>query len=391
MSFIQRLLNPKPQAIGVEVGTSAIKVVSLKPGSPPILEHAVMTPTPAGATRDGQVVEPQRVAEALRALLDQHGITTKHAVTVIPNQQAVTRNIMVPKLPKKELVTAIPFEAERYIPYPIDDVCLDFDTLDDPESLPADAEQMEVVIAAAPNDAVMRQMEVLQLAGLQPVIIDLKAFATLRALRGNLLGEHLTRNTLTGSNYTESNEVALVVEIGASNTLITLVRGDRILMTRNINVAADDFTTTLQQAFDLDFAAAEEVKLGYAMATTPTEDEESLLNFDKTREQYSPARVFEVIRPTLGELITEIRRSLEFYRVQAGDVNVDRIFLAGGGAKMRGLATAVSEALGFKVEVASPWLTVQTDQASVDAGYLQAYGPEFTVPLGLALRGVNNG
>lgn len=390
MSFIQRL-NSKPQAIGVEIGTSAIKVVSLKPGAPPSLEHAVMTPTPVGSTRDGMVVEPQLVADALRALLNQHGITAKHAVTAISNQQAVTRNIMVPKLPKKELATAIPFEAERYIPYPIDDVSLDFDTLDDPDSLPADAEQMEVVIAAAPNEAVNRQIEVLQLAGLQPTVIDLKAFATLRALRGNLLGEHLSRNTLTGSNYTEHSEVALVVEIGASNTLITLVRGDRILMTRNINVAADDFTTTLQQAFDLDFAAAEELKLGYAMATTPTEDEEQLLNFDKNREQYSPARVFEVIRPTLGELVTEIRRSLDFYRVQSGDITVDRIFLAGGGAKMRGLATAISEALGFKVEVASPWLTVQTDQASVDTGYLQAYGPEFTVPLGLALRGVKNG
>ena len=386
-SFLNRLLSPRPNALGVEIGTSAIKVVALRPGSPPSLQHAVMVPTPIGSMRDGLVVEPQAVATELKNLLAEHRITNRFAVTSVPNQVAVTRNIMVPKMDRKDLQEAIKWEAERYIPYPIDDVSLDFDLLDDPANVPDDG-QMEVVIAAAPTEAVARQVEVLRLAGLEPSIVDLKSFAALRALRGNLLGEHLTKSTLTGSNYTEAGEVALVMEIGASSSVINLVRGDRVLMARNINVSADDFTTALQKAFDLDFSAAEEVKLGYATATTPTEDEEDLLNFDMAREQYSPARVFEVIRPVLGDLITEIRRSLEFYRVQSGDVVIDRTFLAGGGAKLRGLAAAISDALGFRVEVASPWLTVQTDQANVDTGYLQANAPEFTVPLGLALRGV---
>ncbi|NTY00100.1 type IV pilus assembly protein PilM [Deinococcus sp. JMULE3] len=388
-SFLNRLLSPRPNALGVEIGTSAIKVVALRPGSPPSLQHAVMVPTPIGSMRDGLVVEPQAVATELKNLLAEHRITNRFAVTSIPNQVAVTRNIMVPKMDRKDLQEAIKWEAERYIPYPIDDVSLDFDLLDDPANVPDDG-QMEVVIAAAPTEAVARQVEVLRLAGLEPSIVDLKSFAALRALRGNLLGEHLTKSTLTGSNYTEAGEVALVMEIGASSSVINLVRGDRVLMARNINVSADDFTTALQKAFDLDFSAAEEVKLGYATATTPTEDEEDLLNFDMSREQYSPARVFEVVRPVLGDLITEIRRSLEFYRVQSGDVVIDRTFLAGGGAKLRGLAAAISDALGFRVEVASPWLTVQTDQANVDTGYLQANAPEFTVPLGLALRGVTS-
>ena len=386
-SFLQRLLNPRPNALGVEIGTSSIKVVALRPGSPPSLQHALMIPTPIGSMRDGLVVEPQAVATELRNLLAEHKITTRHAVTAVPNQSAVTRNIMVPKMDRKDLQEAIKWEAERYIPYPIDEVSLDFDLLDDPTTIPEDG-QMEVLIAAAPSEAVARQIEVLRLAGLEPTVVDLKSFAALRALRGNLLGEHLTKSTLTGTNYTESGEVALVLEIGASGSVINLVRGERILMARNINISADDFTTAIQKAFDLDFTAAEEVKLGYATATTPTEDEEDLLNFDMAREQYSPARVFEVIRPVLGDLITEIRRSLEFYRVQSGDVVIDRTFLAGGGAKLRGLSAAISDALGFRVEVASPWLTVQTDQANVDTGYLQANGPEFTVPLGLALRGV---
>ncbi|WP_102125163.1 type IV pilus assembly protein PilM [Deinococcus planocerae] len=387
-SLLQRLLSPRPAAIGVEIGTSAIKVVALRPGSPPVLSHAVMVPTPIGSMRDGLVVEPQAVAGELKNLLAEHRITARHAVTAVPNQSVVTRNIMVPRMERKDLQEAIKWEAERYIPYPIDEVSLDFDLLDDPATVPEDG-QMEVVIAAAPSEAVTRQVEVLRLAGLEPTVVDLKSFAALRALRATLLGEPLAaENTASGTVVGGGNDVALVLEIGASSSVINLVRGERVLMARNIGVSADDFTTALQKAFDLDFGAAEEVKLGYATATTPTEDEEDLLNFDLAREQYSPARVFEVVRPVLGDLITEIRRSLEFYRVQSGDVVIDRTLLAGGGAKLRGLSSAIGDALGFRVEVASPWLAVQTDAANVDGGYLQTHAAEFTVPLGLALRGV---
>ncbi len=387
MSFMQRLLNARPNAIGVEIGTSAIKVVALKPGSPPTLQHALMVPTPIGSMRDGLVIEPQAVANELKAALAQHKVSARQAVTTVPNQSAVTRNIFVPKMERKELTEAIRWEAERYIPYPIDEVTLDFDTLDDPGKI-EDEGQMEVVVAATPTEAVARQVEVLRLAGLEPIIVDLKPFAALRAIRGNLLGRHLNKSTLTGDNYTESGEVALMMEIGASSSVIALVRGDRVLMTRNINIAADDFTMALQKAFDLDFSAAEEVKVGYATATTPTEDEEALLNFDLAREQYSPARVFEVVRPVLGDLITEIRRSLEFYRVQAGDIVVDRTYLVGGGAKLRGLASAIGDALGLRVEVASPWLSVTVEESRFDPNYLQSNAPEFAVPLGLALRGL---
>lgn len=387
MSFLN-FLNSRPTAIGVEIGTSAIKVVSLQPGSPPSLQVAAMTPTPVGSMLDGDVVDLQAISSELASLLRSSGISAKHAVTCVPNQSAVTRNITMPRMEEKDLKSSIQWEAERYIPYPIDEVSIDYHVLDD---LPGqeNSENMELIIAAAPLEKISRQVDVLRGAGLETTIVDLKSFATLRALRGNLLGTHLTKSTLTGANYTESGEIALVIEIGASSSVINLVRGDRVLMARNINVSADDFTTALQKSFNLDFNDAEELKLGYATATTPTEDEEDLLNMDVSREQYSPQGVFDVVRPVLGDLITEIRRSLEFYRVQSGDIVVDRTYLAGGGAKLRGLAAAIGDALGFRVELASPWLTVQTDQSSVDAGYLQNHAPEFTVPLGLALRGVN--
>ncbi|MBB6097709.1 type IV pilus assembly protein PilM [Deinobacterium chartae] len=387
-NIFKRLLNTRIDAIGLEIGTSAIKIVELRPGSPPVLVQAVSAPTPVGSMQDGTVVEPQAVAQAIKDLMAQHRIAGRYAVTTIANQSAITRNISVPKMDRKELDEAIKWEAERYIPYPIEDVVLDYDLLDNPADLTDEAAQMELVIAAAPHETISRQVEVIKLAGLEPLIIDVKPFAALRALRGNLLGAHLNKTTLSSNHYTEDGEVAVMLEIGASSTAIALVRGDRVLMTRNINISADDFTTALQRAFNLDFPSAEEIKLQYAAATIPTDEDENLLDFDANRERYSPMRVYEIIRPVLNDLITEIRRSLEFYRVQSGDINVDRMYLSGGGAKLRGLAGAISDALGLRVELGNPWLALQVDEGRFDKGFLQSSATEYTVPVGLALRGV---
>ncbi|HRQ10922.1 MAG TPA: pilus assembly protein PilM, partial [Trueperaceae bacterium] len=126
----------------------------------------------------------------------------------------------------------------------------------------------------------------------------------------------------------------------------------------------------------------------YGTATIPTEDEEDLLNFDVKREQFSAPRVYEALRPVLVELTTEIRRSLEFFRVQSGDATISRMLVTGGGAKLRGLPEAIGDALGIKVELGDPWLSVTVDEGRFDAHYLKKVAAEFAVPLGLALRGV---
>jgi type IV pilus assembly protein PilM len=385
--MFKKLVNPKIEAIGLEIGTSAIKIVELKAGLPPTLRALALRPTPPGTLQDGQVIEPQAIAAEIKAGLAEAKIRNRYCVTAVANQSAITRIIQMPKMSLKDLDEAIKWEAERYIPFPIDEVVLDYDVLDNIDELAEDA-QMEVMIAAAQHEVVARLVEVIKLAGLEPVVIDVKPFAALRALRGSLLGEHLNKTTLSGTNFTAEGEVGVVLEIGASNSTIALVRGERVLMNRNINVSGDDFTIAIQKAFGLDFNTAEEVKLNYATATIPTEDEEDLLDFDVNRERYSPAKIFDAIRAPLLDLTTEIRRSLEFYRVQSGDINVDRMYLSGGGSKLRGLADAIGDTLGFRVEMGDPWLATMFDESSFDAAYLRSTAAELAVPLGLALRGV---
>jgi type IV pilus assembly protein PilM len=382
-----RLLNPRIEAAGLEVGTSALKVVELRPGGIPGLSAVGSRQMPPGLIQDDQVVDPQGLAEEIKALFEEAGVNRNFVVTAVSNRQAITRNIFVPRMSLQELDEAIKWEAERYIPFPIDEVVLDYYVLDNPDDV-EEGGQLEVVIAAARIDLVSQQVDYLKLAGLEPLVIDIKPFTLLRSLRGSLLGDHLNKATLSGSHYTEGDEIGMVLEIAASNTTITLVRGGRVLMNRNIGVSGDDFTAAVQRAFGLDFDTAEEVKLDYGTASIRTEDDEELLNFDAKREEYSPSRVYESLRPVLVDLTTEIRRSLEFFRVQAGDADINRMVLAGGGAKLRGLPEAISDALGFRVDLANPWLTVAVDENRFDLEQLRKIGPEFAVPLGLALRGV---
>ena len=386
---VARLFNPRTEAAGLEIGTSALKVVELSGGSPPSLGTLATRPMPPGLIQDDQVLDAPGLAEEIKALFEEAGISKRFVVAAVSNRQAITRNIQVPKMTLAELDEAIKWEAERYIPFPINEVVLDYYVLDNPDDVEDDG-QLEVVIAAARLDLVSEQVDFLRLAGLEPIVVDVKPFSLLRSLRGSLLGEHLDKTTLSDTlTYTEDGEIGVVLEIAASNTTITLVRGERVLMNRNIGVSGDDFTAAIQRSFGLDFDSAEEVKLDYGTATIPTEDEEELLNFDVKREQFSPSRVYEALRPVLVDLTTEIRRSLEFFRVQAGDANINRVLITGGGAKLRGLPEAIGDALGFRVEIGDPWLTVTVDPGRFDTQYLLRVGPEFAVPLGLALRGVS--
>lgn len=383
-----RLLARRHLAVGLEVGTSALKVVALRPGTPPTLQHLGVRPMPPGVIHDDGILDEAALKGELQTLFEAAGVRQRSVVTAVSNRLAITRNLQLPKMPLKDLQKAIPWEAERYIPFPIDDVAFDYFILDHPDDVP-DGGEIEVVVAATRLDLVTQLAHALRGAGLEPVVLDIKPFALLRALKGSLLGERLNRSTLVGDAYTEDDEIGVVVEVAASSSTITLVRGERVLMNRNLGVAGDDFTTALQRAFGLDFDSAEALKLRYGGALPPgTGGVSPEAAAPAPPGAPSPKRVYEALRPVVAELTTEIRRSLEFFRVQSGDAHISRLLLAGGGAKLHGLPAALGRTLSLRVELGDPWLTVSPGEHG-DAHALKDLGPEFGVPLGLALRGVS--
>lgn len=373
--LLSSLLRPRVEALGLEIGSANLKLVELS-GHPPTLRGLAIRPTPPGTIQDGAIVEPGVLAGELRDMLGELRTRKRYVVAAASNLAVITRTIQVPKMLPKQLEEAVRWEAERYIPFPIDEVVLDFAPLDDPETI-ADGEQMEVVVGAARQETVAGLVEAIKAAGLEPLVIDVKPFAGLRPMEHQLKGEN------------GQAPVTLFLEVGAESSALVLTRGERLLLNRIINLSGKDFTAAIGRAFNLDPVAAEEAKKSYGLATIPTEDEELLLDFDAERERFNPARMYDAIRPVLVELTTELRRSLEFFRVQVGDLGIEQGFVAGGGSKLRGLVPLLSDTLGIPLEPADPWQNISFDKSRFDGDYLKSLAPEFTVPLGLALRGVN--
>lgn len=388
-SRVSRWFRPRVEAVGLEMGTANLKVVEVRAGSPPSLARLAMRPTPPGLMEDDHVIDGEGLATELRTLFDDAGIDNRHVVTAIGNRQAITRNIHVPRMSRSELAEAIKWEAERYIPFPIDEVTLAYHVLDDPDTL-AEGDDLEVVVVAARLDLVREELDVLNRAGLEPIVIDVKPFALLRSLKGVLPGdESPTKRTAAYTDSSQGNDIGVVIEVAASSTTITLVRGDRVLMNRNIAVSGDDFTTALQRRFGLDFDTAEHTKIHRGTALLPADAEDDLLDPDADTGPYSAPRVYDTLRPVVASLTTEIRRSLEFFRVQSGDTSIEHMFMTGGGAKLQGLPEALEDALGIPVRLGQPWHSLTADERRFDMAYLEGVGAEFGVPLGLALRGVS--
>jgi len=375
-AVLSNLLRNQYEAMGLEIGASNLKLVELG-GRGPQLRSFAHRPTPPGLFHDGLIAEPAALAEEIRELVKEARTKKRHVVTALANQVAYTRIIKVPRMERKELEEAIRWEAERYIPFPIDEVVLDFDLLDDPEELEEGAE-MEVVIAAAKEETVVQLAETLFAAGLEPLVVDLKPFAGIRPLAARL-----------GTRENGEGLLTLYLEVGGESSSLVFLKGDRPLLVRTLAVAGRDFTQAIARAFGMEPEQAEETKKEYALATLSTEDEEALLELDAPKDRPSPAEIYDAIRGILIDFTTEVRRSLEFFKSEFGEESLDQAFVAGGGSKLKGLKGLLSDALGITFSEIDPWEPIKIDTGRFDAGLLQELGPEFVVPVGLALRGVS--
>jgi len=375
-SLLSNLLHSRSEALGLEVGAANLKLVELSGRSPQLRTYAIR-PTPPGLLHEGLIADPNALAAEIRELVKEARTKKRAVVTALANEVTITRIIRVPRMERKELEEAIRWEAERYIPFPIEEVVLDFDLLDDPSEL-EEGEEMEVVIAAAKEETVVQLAEALFAADLDPVVVDLKPFAGLRTLAPRL-------SPPDG----ETQPVTVYLEVGAESSSLVFLRGERPLLVRTLRVAGRDFTQAIARAFGLEPEQAEELKREYALATLSTEDEEALIELESPKDRPSPAEIYDAIRTILIDFTTEVRRSLDFFKTQFEEDNLDQAFIAGGGSKLKGLKGLLSDALGINFMEIDPWETIKIDTNRFDEGLLQELGPEFVVPVGLAIRGVN--
>lgn len=314
-------------AIGLDVGTSAVRVAVLEPhrnGPPRLFRHSEVA-LPRGAVVDGDVVEGAAVADALRKLWEVAGLRRRDVAVGLASQKVTVRQLDLPDLPEEELGDAVRLQAQDQLPMPVDQALIDHVVVDRYQ-VDGERRNVRVLLVAAEQDMVERLLSAVTAAKLRPVLVDLDAFALLRSVGAGSPGHH----------------AEVVVDIGAAVTKIAVHRRGKPLFVRMVRLGGDTATRQLQDRLDLPWEDAERAKL----LASGTMAEGAELDPDDER-----ARVLE---HGVQRVVSEVRHSLDFFRSQHEDVEVRSAVLTGGGSLSPRLVERLHAALEIPVDHGDP-------------------------------------
>jgi type IV pilus assembly protein PilM len=344
-------------AVGVDIGSAAIKVVELaadgqrSDGNGIAVRAAASAPTPSGTMDEGRITDAQAVGRALRDLVQKAGIKTRRAVTAVNGQVALMREVRMPQLPPEEIRQAARFEVERYLPYPIAEVT--FDTVVIGENREGGAGRVDVLVVAARTDVLRQHLGALQAAGLEPVVVEVEPLAVVRAVAPRATSEQVTA----------------CIHLGSSVTMILVAEGEAPRVIRTVAFG----TTQLLEAAASRLGATGEAPeaLQARLASAGAGDGVPGLR--------------EAIDDSLSSLVTEIRRSLEYFGGRYRAAVPDRVVVTGGGAALPGVTASLTSALDLPVELGDPLAAL----GGVPRDSAMDGGPAYAVAAGLARRGVD--
>ena len=371
MATVQEMIRPywdmlkkglqKSARIGIDITSDTIVVVELKKvRNSLVLTNIAVANTPLNAVQDGEIVDTAAVSEVIAQLLEENNVQGKSAVTAVAGQSTIVRPVRFPMMPESELAEVIQFEAERYIPFSIDDVNISHHVLGDVEE--DGTEKQEVILVAAQKTLVNSLYKTVQDSGLTLEVVDVASFAVLRALAD-------TEQVMDGQS------VALIHIQGWTTDINILVSGVP-RFSRSIPIGYSYFLDSILNSMGLEEDAARQILDEIDV------DPQGAASASPQVEQAT-----EIIRPALAELTAEVGRSLDFYLSQGTDP-IDRVIISGRGGNLKSLDRFLTSRLGLPVEIANPFAKIEADEDQFDPDLLYPQAPTLATAIGLAIRGV---
>lgn len=360
LSFdIGALFGAKRDLLGLDIGSSAIKLVQMKQARGNyLLQKFGIQPLEPEVIVDGTVMDSGRVVSAIKALVDEQNVKLKNVAMSISGHSVIVKKINLPPLPDEELEDQVRLAAEQYIPFDINEVNIDFHILNPNEQSDDGQSQMSLLLVAAKKDKVTELSELVKAAGLNPVILDVDAFAI---------------ENMYGINYpTSPEDIVALVNIGASVMNVNIVKADTSLLTRDISIGGNRYTEAIQREMGVPYEEAEAAKKG------------------ERREGIDAEAVASVIDGVHAEISSEIARSVDYLKTTYPDQEVTKLLLCGGCAKLEGLAQQLTDRLGVPVTVANPFKQVETSSCDVKRETLAELAPLAAVGVGLAMRRIGD-
>ena len=344
------LFSKKIEPIALDIGSTFIKLVQLKgSGKNLTLVKFGMVPLPPEVIVEGAVMDANRVSEAIKELLAAHKVKTKEVVLSVSGSSVIIKRVSIADMTEEELAESIKWEAEQYIPFSIDDVNVDFQKLGQGVS----EGQADVLLVAVKKDKINDYVNLVKDAGLEPVVVDVDAFALANMYE---------------LNYEMEGGITALLNIGASVMNINILREGASIFTRDITVGGNRYTEALQRDAGASYEDAEKIKRG--------EDVDGV-----DRDQ-----VATILATVTEDIVGEIQRSFDFFRSTTGSDRVSHVLVSGGCAKIPQFTRILAERLELAVDVLNPFKNIKVDPKSFDMAVINESSPLAAVAVGLAMR-----
>lgn len=351
-------------AVGIDIGTSSIKVVQLKREN----GRAVLDTYGALALGqyDGDVksvgqvtnLDPETLAKALTDVLVETHITSKNVVLGLPSISCIIFILQLPaEIEERDLGTVIPNEAKKFIPVPITDVSLDWYVIPRREDSGTESRvlsesggeaKMSVLVVATLNETLVKYTTLMQKAGLPMDSLEIEVFSHIRSV--------LTRELFP----------VMIMDIGASKTKLSIIEHGVVETFRLVNKGSQDMTLAIAHSLEMTFEKAESVKKEYGLIVTPEHPQ-----------------VPELLKVHLSDMFQEANATILAYEKRYNK-NVGKIIFTGGGAMTKGLLEYAKQSFASELVIADPFSKVESPVFL--GGVLKTTGPEFSVAVGLALK-----
>lgn len=350
--MLANLFKKKNKAIiGVDISSTSVKLIELSENNGRMqVEAYASEPLPENAVVEQSINDEEAVGNAIKKAVARSRSATKKAGVAVAGSAVITKVIqMGSDLSEDEMENQITVEADQYIPYPLEEVAMDFEVQGPSEGNDA---QVDVLLAACRKETVELREDALEIGGLESHVVDVEAFCVERAYK-------LLTTQLEGE-----VETVAIVDIGANMTTLSVVNGDSITYTRDQMFGGQQLTEEIQRRYGLSAQEAMRAKVEGGLP----DDYEA-----------------EILEPFKESVVQQVSRSLQFFYSSSQFNDVDAVILAGGTASLIGLSQLVQEKIGTPAVVANPFVNMTLGQ-KVNAQALANDAPSLLIACGLAMR-----
>lgn len=331
---------------GIDIGATAVRLVQLKRhGNKPVLMAYGSVPLTTNLIASDSADAITQLAESIKQLVKDAGISTKSVVAALPASKVFASVITTPKLPAAELSKAVKYQADQYIPMPIDQVRLDWSVLGDGKS----ANEQLVLLIAAPNTVTEKYVQIFEKAGLDLVALEVDETALIRSV------------------LTPDAGHVVMLDVGSLASTVSLVVNATPRLIHSVPVGAASFVQAVSQALKID----------------PSEAVAAIQKFGMNKTAMD-GKIFKALQPIVDNIMEEIRKSQAFYVNEHADAKFDKLVFTGGSSGMPELPLYIANSVKLPVELGNAWLNVSYPASMQNE--LMAVNRDYAVAVGTAGR-----